>query len=319
MPAITRNRLKGNYGAALVSSRLSGECLVRPVAADTDVGIDLYCETAAEDRPFLHFWLQVKTGDQCKVDASRGSAKCSFDGEHLNYWFRQPVPVYAALVPSEWPVVEEPAIHIIDITTQILDNQHYLNQQSITLESDYSWQVGDRSSVVDFLEQVVPATAARLQVRNGVVARIPQQTTTYVHTTPSVPVLAFQKEILSQLRSTAAHAIMFSAGDEQTEMDVEFRRFLARIIELFTKSHFCQQKDHWENFFSRALSRHLDESYAEAALLYDEAQNCIHADSYVRDECSWQLLAAKIGDLKHVALRQRPLTKEDLESEYVGS
>ena len=45
MPAVTENRLKGNYGAALVVSRLSGECLVRPVAAETDVGVDLYCET----------------------------------------------------------------------------------------------------------------------------------------------------------------------------------------------------------------------------------------------------------------------------------
>jgi hypothetical protein len=29
MPAVTDNRLKGNYGTALVMSRLSGECLVR--------------------------------------------------------------------------------------------------------------------------------------------------------------------------------------------------------------------------------------------------------------------------------------------------
>jgi len=220
MPAIPPNRLKGNYGAALVASRLSGECLVRPVAADTDVGIDLYCETVAEGRPFLHFWLQVKAGDQCKVDPSCRSAKCPFDAEHLRYWFRQPVPVFAALVPTEWPVVEEPSIHIIDVTTQILENQNYLERQSITLESDYSWPVGDRSSVLDFLEQVVPATAARLQVRYGVVARIPQQTINYVHTTPSVPVLTFQEKILSQLRSTAAHAIMFSAGGERKDMDV---------------------------------------------------------------------------------------------------
>ena len=75
MPAIIPNRLKGNYGAALVSSRLSGECLVRPVAADTDVGIDLYCETVAEGHPFLHFWLQVKAGDQCNVDPSCRSAR----------------------------------------------------------------------------------------------------------------------------------------------------------------------------------------------------------------------------------------------------
>jgi hypothetical protein len=42
VPAVTENRLKGNCGAALVMSRLSGECLARPVAAETDVGVDLY-------------------------------------------------------------------------------------------------------------------------------------------------------------------------------------------------------------------------------------------------------------------------------------
>jgi hypothetical protein len=114
----------------------------------------------------LFYIFGSKAGDQCKEDPSCRSATCSFDGDHLNYWFRQPVPVYAALVPSEWPVVVEPAIHIIDVTTQVLQNQHYLGQQSITLKSDYSWQVGDRGSVVEFLKQVVPATVSRMEQRS---------------------------------------------------------------------------------------------------------------------------------------------------------
>ena len=78
MPAVTENRLKGNYGASLVMSRLSGECLVRPVAAETDVGVDLYCETVAEGRPFLHFWLQVKAGDHnLSVGSFFGEDICS--------------------------------------------------------------------------------------------------------------------------------------------------------------------------------------------------------------------------------------------------
>jgi len=48
MPIADTNRLKGNYGAAYVSARLSSECLVRPVAAETDVGVDLYCETSKD-------------------------------------------------------------------------------------------------------------------------------------------------------------------------------------------------------------------------------------------------------------------------------
>jgi hypothetical protein len=149
MPLVPENRLKGNYGTALVMSRLSGECLVRPVAADTDVGVDLYCETVAEHtwRPFLHFWLQVKAGDQCKLNANAQKALCSFDWDHLNYWKQQPVPVFAALVPSEWPVTQEPDIYVIDITSQIIEKDLPSEQQTVTLSSDYRWPTGARSSV----------------------------------------------------------------------------------------------------------------------------------------------------------------------------
>lgn len=55
-----------------------------------DIGVDLYCETVADGRPFLHFWLQVKAGDQCKRDPSANTASCAFELEHLDYWARQP-------------------------------------------------------------------------------------------------------------------------------------------------------------------------------------------------------------------------------------
>src|SRR5882724_10976920 len=123
-------------------SRLSGECLVRPVAVDTDVGVDLYCETVAERgpaerQPFLHFWLQVKTGEQCKLD-SRGKASCPLKLDHLNYYRDQPVPVFAAMVPTtEWPVRTEPDIYVVDITTQIIFEDFPTEQESATLWSDY--------------------------------------------------------------------------------------------------------------------------------------------------------------------------------------
>src|SRR5436190_24196044 len=119
MSSIDQNRLKGNYAAAYVMSRLSSECLVRPVAADTDVGIDLYCETVEGSSPFLHFWMQIKSGDQCRR-LNNGGASCSFKREHLVYWSRQPVPVFAARVPTAWPVQKDPAVYIVNITDRLL-------------------------------------------------------------------------------------------------------------------------------------------------------------------------------------------------------
>lgn len=314
MPAVTENRLKGNYGAALVMSRLSGECLVRPVAAETDVGVDLYCETVAEGRPFLHFWLQVKAGNQCKWDPSDDAASCGFDLNHLDYWSRQPVPVFAALVPSDWPVLREPDIYIIDITTQILLNSFPETQQTVTLRSDYCLPVGDRGSVQNFLMHVVPDTTARLQVSKGVVADSPTPTSQYVQTRPHVPVLRFKDKIRHQLRTTAAFAILFSLGDaEPTADDTEFRRLLGQIVKQFGDD------PHWENFFSRAVSSHLDEDYSDAVTMYEKARQSIQNDPNVRNETPWQQRVHVIERLEEQARRGYPLRGEELASDYAGS
>jgi len=183
MSIVHENRLKGNYGAALVAARLSGECLVRPVAADTDVGVDLYCETVVEAHPFLHFWIQVKAGDQCERSITGSGASCRFKIDHLSYWARQPVPVFAALVPCAWPVEIEPDIYIIDITTSNLLGVRASGDWA-TLASNQEWRAGDPEGVRQFLRDVVPATTARLQVSRGVVAASPTLAPKYVRTTP---------------------------------------------------------------------------------------------------------------------------------------
>lgn len=314
MPAVTENRLKGNFGAALVMSRLSGECLVRPVAADTDVGVDLYCETVAEGQPFLHFWLQVKAGDQCRRDLSANIASCTFELDHLDYWARQPVPVFAALVPSGWPVLQEPDIYIIDITTQILTKNFLPTQQTVTLRSDDFWPAGDRTPVLEFLMRWVPNATARLQVSKGVVADSPTPTAQYVQTRPQVPALRFKDQIQYQLRRTASNAILFSlVTDEPTAEDAVFRRLLARIVEQFGDD------PHWENFFSRAVSSHADEDYSNAVAMYGKARECIQADPNVREETSWQKQVQVIDRLEESARQHYPLRGEELSSEYAGS
>jgi hypothetical protein len=314
MPVVTESRLKGNYGTALVMSRLSSECLVRPVAADTDVGVDLYCETVEENCPFLHFWLQVKAGDQCKVSAGAERASCSFEIEHLNYWALQPVPVFAALVPAEWPVRREPGIYIIDITTQILLNSFHATQQTATLRSDYCWPVGDRGSVQNFLMRVIPATTARLQVSKGVIAHSPTLTPQYVQNSPGVPVLKFKDPIQLQLRRTAANGILFlmQEGHATTESH-EFRHLLARIVEQFGDD------PHWENFFSRGISSHADENYSNAVAMYAKARQCIENDPNARDQPSWCERVKRIEGLEEQARSGDRLNIRRPTSDYAGS
>jgi Domain of unknown function (DUF4365) len=305
MPTVSDKWLKGNYGAAVVMARLSGECLVRPVAADTDVGVDLYCETVVEGQPYLHFWVQVKTGAQCKLDPATATASCWFDREHLKYWFRQPVPVYAALVPTDWPVRAEPDIYLIDITTYMLiAGLQGISPSGGTLHSDYHWPAGAPDQVRAFLTEVVPETTARLQCARGVVTHSPTLTPQYVQKYPPVPVSRFKGEILKQLRTTAAFSVLFSAksGDSTAE-DKEFRHLLARIVEQFGDD------PHWENFMSRACASHDGGDYGQAVTLYDKAKQGIEGDPNLPSRPDWPEWEANIKTiqvLQEGASRQEP-------------
>jgi Domain of unknown function (DUF4365) len=99
--AVSDAQIKGNWGEGLVMARLSAAgCLVRPVLQGQDFGIDLYCETTLAGQPHLHFWAQVKTSQS--FDPS--SLTCTLqkrDVKHLEYYLKQPVPVFFFMVPDQ--------------------------------------------------------------------------------------------------------------------------------------------------------------------------------------------------------------------------
>jgi len=298
MPLVDDNRLKGNYGALHVAAQLSSDCLVRPVAADTDVGIDLYCETVQEGQPFLHFWLQVRAGDQCHVAKDGSYASCSFDVRHLQYWFRQPVPVFVALVPTAWPVRTQPAIYIIPISTLLLFGVT-ANGQSTTFRSEILWQPGDQEAIRRFLSQTVPEATARLDCRKGIVASTPQLPTQYVQSFPQVPVDRFQEQILNQIRVTAAMSILFLRGSEGNNSG--FRQRLARVVEQF------DDDGHWETFMARGISYHADKDYSQAVKFYGMASQSISGDPKLGTRLEWQQLMALIKDLVRLAELGQPI------------
>ena len=310
MPKVADNQLKGNYGAAVVMARLSAaECLVRPVAADTDVGIDLYCETIDQrnssldqKEPFLHFWIQVKAGKQCRVNPADKTASCCFDCSHLKYWARQPIPVFAALVPTEWPPSDEPHVYIVDVTTQFIMG-HLITghpRSSQTLRSDHYWPSGSKEAVSEFLVQVVPDSTARLQCSRGVVAASPTLTPQYEHSIPPVPVTRFRKKILTQLRTTAAFSILFSSSSgERTLEDREFRRKLACVVGQF------KDDEHWESFMALGWSSHADQKYSSAVKFYRRAKSIIQRDRKVCDKPEWQEQIHRIDRLKRLAQNHR--------------
>lgn len=278
--AVATQRLIGNYGAALVMTRLSAQALVRPVAVDTDVGVDLYCETVSQGVPFLHFWVQVKTGSQCRVGkrgAGKGLCSVSIQKADFEYWERQPVPVFLALVPTPWPPDTEPPIYIVDFTTEIVRRKQRGKVPSV-LRASQRWQPGDDAAVQRFLTETVPDACARLGLRAGVVGARPTVAPEYVRRTPTTRVALFAWEISEQIRKTAAMGVLYSimdTGQSARPPLVEFRRRMAGIVELFGDEG---PWEHWENYYARGLSRHLDGEFADAIALYERAKRSIEGD-----------------------------------------
>ena len=151
MPKVLTNMLIGNYAEAYVTSILSSECLVRKVSEGTDIGVDLYCEIVKDGKPFLHFWMQVKGGTQCKVIQKGKKATCSFKFDHLRYWNEQPVPIFIALVPAKWPVKQNPKVYVIDVSSRLLEGIKGIGTKKTNLHSEYVWNVDNREDIRNFL------------------------------------------------------------------------------------------------------------------------------------------------------------------------
>lgn len=299
MTTVDRNRLVGNAAGARVADLLSASCLVRPVAADTDVGVDFYCETVHGDDPFLHFWVQVKGGaSQCRILKDGLTASCSFDMKHLHYWLRQPVPVFAALVPESG---SNSRVFVVNVTRQLLEAGLKDPQQSQTLRSDLLIESRDGARV--WLDEMVPATTALMSCRRGVISSFPYLKPQYFKEMPTAPVDLYSEEILRQLRTTAAWSLMFMhrrrvlASLELTD----FRSQLQRVLSQFPDDR------HWENFAVQAYCSHIAGDFGTAIAFYDEAISDIANDPHCVEDPAWQAQQSMLATQKQLAIQGLPL------------
>lgn len=207
MPTVGLKSLKGNYAENWVATWLSQMCLVRPSPAGTDIGVDLYCESTIGNTPFLHFWVQVKAVSRI---SKAGFASYSFRQDHLKYWRRQPIPVYAFLVPvPKWPPESPSNIHIISLS-------RHLHQRNFAIKPKQSIRADQisQSDIFDldhFVSQTVPWDTAFMQLRNGIVAPIPNlpDGDTTENSFPQIPQQSLKK-ILTNIRDTAIVAGLWS-------------------------------------------------------------------------------------------------------------
>lgn len=182
-----------------------GGVLVRPVASGTDIGVDLYCETVVHKSfPFLHFWVQVKTGKtRISINKDGSAASYPFEKRHLIYWHMQPVPVFTFLVPIEDTSDDIRDIYIVNITQYTLTHDVSEKEQA-RISSEKKTSLNDMAMLNTFIHEVVPITFANMRIRDGVIAPVPTLTPSYVvYYHIGDLVVRYFERIMEQLRTTS--------------------------------------------------------------------------------------------------------------------
>jgi len=219
MSNIDQERITGNYGEHLVSYLLGKHCLIRPVAAGTDVGIDLYCEHFEESgvkkvtgtklyKPFLHFWVQVKSGKNIYVYKNKKRASYKFKYKDLKYWERQPIPVYAFLVPFDYQKRsgEPEYVYIVDISFELFgqDIDDIPETGSRTLSSIMQVKLNDDNWYDHFIMLLKHMSGLITLKKGGFITQIPELYQSYFHQYPSWPGLSkYAKKAVRAIRMTS--------------------------------------------------------------------------------------------------------------------
>jgi hypothetical protein len=281
MTNIDTNRIKGNFGSAYISYRLSEYCLVRQVTEGTDIGIDLYCESFTDiGSPYLHFWVQVKTGESINVSKDKKSASFPFSVEHLKYWQRQPVPVFAFLVPVEWPQKKETIdVFVVNITDYMLKTSIPESKKTITLESNKVLR--SKSDYLEFIKVDVSYLTAAQNITKGAVRMIPVFDPEYIFAVPTGYSIKYMNNILWQIRSTAGVAIQDIYKEKNDiENKLEYIKILTKVLEAYSEDK------HWEVHYSLGLAYLIVNDKHSAKSSFEKSHNIIESDPNIIQE-SW--------------------------------
>ncbi len=280
MTEIDLNRVKGNYGASYVSFRLSKYCLVRQVTEGTDIGIDLYCESFTNNsKPFLHFWVQVKTSNKkIKISKEKSFASFSFDIKHLLYWYRQPVPVFAFLIPINWPQnTNDIPIYVINITDYMLRNKIPPNRKSLSIKSDMVLQT--ENDYFDFFNNKVPFTTAAQNITKGAVRKVPLYSPAYIYSVPTGYSIKYIENIMWQLRTTAGITIqdLYNAK-KLSQSHNDYQRILRKVLESY------RSDKHWEVHYSLGLSYLMEKNNYKARKSFENSLKIIEDDPKINQD-----------------------------------
>ncbi|MBN1998304.1 DUF4365 domain-containing protein [candidate division KSB1 bacterium] len=299
MTKISNNLVKANFGVNLVSFVLSKHCLVRHVTEGTDIGIDLYFESFAPNgEPFLHFWIQVKTGDSCiNVSKDEKTASFQFDSEHLDYWSKQPIPVFAFLVPYQLNQDSDNfKFFVVDITDQTL-REKVTTQQFKTLTSDFI--VSEEDELEEFVFNRVPYTTAVQKISYGIISTIPTVRPEYQLSLPAGLSPKYSKKIIKSIRRTVTFALQdILALPKESEQILHDKDVLLKILHIF------EDDKKWEIPYTLGRKYYMDLNFQKAQSYFAKAIEIIESDPNTLNVPVWEQRKNLISEFI-IACKQR--------------
>lgn len=285
--------LDGNKAETFVAYLLSNYCLTRPVSSGTDIGIDLYCELIRNNKPDLHFWVQVKsTKNESIRILQNGKAFYSFKTQHLAYWKAQPVPVFAFLIINTDKIKPDNYfIHVVNVTEYLL-NHDIRESKTQSLQSNAV--IHNDKDLKNFLFHQVDITSARQKLDYGIISPTPSTKNEYVKKIYPSGSSKFADKILDTIRSSTSFILEELINLERKNPDDDNaynrRKKFARILEVFN------YRLNWEVHYYLGLSYLQDKEYPKAKTSFDQSLKIIRSDKNIVQK-DWEPIKVKIKKL----------------------
>ena len=311
MPKVMPLMLSANQAEILVAEWLSARCLVRPVAAGTDVGVDLYCESTQQDEPFLHFLVQVKLGSRTTR---------SFDLPHLLYWDRLSLPFFIFLVPKRGPSGERPRkIHMLSYAEYMVHRAQDISQACARGQKSLSVKMHRMLELTledlqRFLLNDLRLAHVLISARRGIVEPLPDVGPQYQRVVPIGFRHRYADKTIDLIRNSSAYTLMdliASSPDQRDRINT-----LGDVVEQFTAK---QRTDHWEDFCAaggfnrwRAETLPCPSAYENARINYQKARDCIIQDTKIdATKPPWSVHLQQVDDSIALCLKKLAQHKEN--------
>lgn len=295
---MTENQLKGNWAEQYISARLAENgCLIRHVPQGHDIGIDLYCETIAENTPFLHFWSQIKTSKKWKGNEKK--VTFSVKEREKEYWIKQPVPVFVFLVPD----LRE---HVGQIFVPF-----YICRTDVWTEGKIdSWKkIESSQDLANFLIADLPYLYFLWELKEGKVSHLKTVRNEYTKFFPAFSTQHYETVLLVSLRSTLwrlSHDTMFP---NETSVN-NFKKCISdnseervRRAEPYVRAYQIiagiqnYSSGHYEVSLIMGLFSELKEEYEKALSYYEQSLSIIERDNKIdKSRGFWKITKEEVQD-----------------------